>query len=114
MTKKTLVLNDEPLMHLALSIILDKIPNVQHVATAEELLAQLDPQVACVVVDRGAKQLDLAKIAGDLAKRSPAAGLLVLGAKIALPALPAARVKFTEELHTEREAIAAWIATWSK
>lgn len=114
MSKKTLVLNDEPLLHLALSLILDKIPGVVHLSTAAELIAQLSPEVGCVVVDRGAKNLELAKIAAELVRKSPQAGLVVLGKKTVVPGIPEAQLFFTEELHSQREQIAAWIGKYSR
>jgi DNA-binding NarL/FixJ family response regulator len=114
MTKKTLVLNDDPLMHLALGMVLDAIPNVQHLANAKELSAALDANVACVIVDCGMPGLDLPKIAAAVAEKSPRAGLVVLGKTAALPGFPEKQLMFTEELHSQREKIGAWIAAYSK
>lgn len=113
-SKKTLVLNDEPLLHLALSLILDKIPNVVHLSTAAELSAQLSPEVGCVVIDRAAKGVELGKIAAELAKKSPHAGLVVLGKKTDLPGIPEPQLLFTDQLHSQKDQIAAWISRYSR
>src|SRR5262249_36485684 len=104
--KKVVVLNDEPLLHVALQLVLEKVPaNVVHVADTRAFEAALDAEVAAVIIDAAMKSS--ASAIETLKKKAPSAGLVLINAAAAPPGF--AHAFASAEPYTDREKIAAFV-----
>lgn len=105
---KTIVLNDEPLLHMALMLVLEKTkPDVVHLKTVDEAIAALDADVGCVVLDLGMPGLDRSRIEAAMQEAAPNASVVLIGPKS--DELPPMRHLWTATPHTDAAAIAEFV-----
>jgi FixJ family two-component response regulator len=106
---KTLVLNDQPLLHMALDLVLeDAKSDVAHFADAGAFVRALGADTRCLIIDLATKGLDLEKVLDAVKARATDAGVVLLGEKRALVSEPRT-VLWTKEPYTDRERIAAFV-----
>ena len=106
--KKVVVLNDEPLLHVALGLVLEKVQaTIVHAADARAFEAALDADVAAVIIDGAMKNAGAA--IETLKKKAPAAGLVLINA--AQPPAGFAHAFASAEPYTDREKIADFVRT---
>lgn len=104
--KKVVVLNDEPLLHVALELVLEKVPaTIVHAADARAFEAALDADVAAAIIDGAMK--NAATSIETLKKKAPAAGLVLINAAQAPAGF--AHTFATAEPYTDREQITAFV-----
>ena len=104
--KKTLLLNDEPMLQLALGLVLEKVKTeLVHVPDEKRLFAALTPDTAAVVIDLGTHGIDVATAANRIHAEAPRAALILFGGGDSPPAV---RYTFwTARPYDDREKIAA-------